>query len=239
MTSSCAPRAVLLIEDDARYVRMLGPALRRAGYRPLWAGGAACGLQAAAASSPAAVVLKLDPPDAPGLHALERIQAVTTAPLIVTAAADDPSDGYVRALEAGADDYLLKPFAPAAMLARLRSVWSYAAAEPPPEGGVIVCGDLRLDAAARTVTVDGRAIDLSAAEFRLLAYLASRAGRVVTPRELLRGVWGADYAADAHLARVYVHRARQKIERAPADPRRLVTRPGTGYTLRGVRAAAP
>lgn len=222
---------VLIVEDDARYVRLLGTILKQRGYRTLSAGTGAEGLDLIASEAPDAVVLDLGLPDIDGLDVLERMRQFADAPVIVISARGDEAD-IVRGLEAGADDYLGKPFGVPELLARLQAVMrrtpqAQVQIVPPFESS-----DLRIDFAAADVSVAGEPVRLTATEYRLLQFLARNAGRVLVPDQLLENVWGPEYVGDEHLVRVYVSRVRQKIERDRGKPRHLITRPGVGYMLR-------
>ena len=165
------------------------------------------------------------------------MRATCDAPVVAMTLAED-DDGISGALEAGADDYLAKPFDLDQLLARLRAVlWrapgAQAGALPPFESD-----ELCIDFASAEVAVGGRPVAMSASEFRLLRFLARNRDRVFTPAQLVEEVWGPEYAGDRHLARAYVRRVRRKIERDPGDPRHLVTKPGVGYMLRQARLTA-
>ncbi len=228
MTGSGGRPLVLVVEDDLRYVRQLRADLGVGDFRAVFAGTGARGLDEAMADAPAAVLLDLGLPDAGALCVLERLRKVCDAPVVAMTLAED-DEGIARALEAGADDYLAKPFDLDQLLARLRAVlWRAPAGAWPP----FESDGLSIDFASAEVRVAGRPVGLSASEFRLLRFLARNRDRVFRPAQLVEEVWGPEYAGDQHLARVYVRRVREKIERNPADPRHLVTRPGVGYVLR-------
>ncbi len=222
---------VLVIDDDLRYARQVRAHLASCEFEAVFAGTGAGGLDLCGSAKPDVVLLDLGLPDVDALTVLRRVGARCDAPVVAMALAED-DEGIAQALEAGADDYLAKPFDAEQLLARLRAVlWRAPGAEvgaPPPFASDGLC----VEFAAAEVTVAGRAVALSASEFRLLRFLARNRDRVFTPAQLVEEVWGPEYAGDRHLARVYVRRVREKIEPDPGDPRHLVTRPGVGYMLR-------
>ncbi len=228
MTGSHERPLVLAIEDDLRYVRQLRADLEVCDCRAVFAGTGASGLHEAAEATVDVVLLDLALPDVEALGVLRQLREVSEAPVVAMTRAED-DEGIARALEAGADDYLPKPFDLDQLLARLRAVlWRASAGAWPP----FASDGLTVDFAAAEVRVAGRPVRLSASEFRLLRFLARNRDRVFTPAQLVEEVWGPEYAGDRHLARVYVGRLREKIERDPNAPRYLVTKPGIGYTLR-------
>ncbi len=226
--SGAGPR-VLVIDDEAQIHRFLGPALEAAGYEPLRAETAAEGLRLAATRAPALVLLDLGLPDLDGKEALARLRAFSAAPVIVVSARDREAE-KVAALDAGADDYVEKPFALAELLARIRAGLRRAAAaagEPDP-GGVVRLGPLEVDLGRRLARVAGEALRLTPREWELLVVLLKAGGRVVTQRQLLTAVWGPAHAEDAQYLRVYVGHLRQKLGPAAAL---LRTEPAVGYRL--------
>ena len=231
MTGSPGRPLVLVIEDDLRYVRQLRADLELCDCEAVIAGTGAGGLDLCASATPDVVLLDLGLPDVDALTVLARVRATCDAPVVAMTLAED-DDGISGALEAGADDYLAKPFDVEQLLARLRAVlWRAPGAQagaPPPFESDGLC----VDFAAAEVAVAGRPVDLSASEFRLLRFLARNRDRVFTPAQLVEEVWGPEYSGDRHLARVYVRRVRRKIERRPESPRHLITKPGVGYMLR-------
>ena len=230
MRGSHDPSLVLAIEDDLRYVRQLRADLESCGCRVVIAGTGARGLVLCAAKKPDVVLLDLGLPDMDALTLLGRGRAICDAPVVAMTSREDDR-GVARVLDAGADDYLPKPFDVDHLSARLRAVLRQAPnaeiASPPFE-----LGDLRIDFATAEVRMAGRLVELSASEYRLLGFLARNRERVFKPAQLVGAVWGPAYAGDRHLARVYVRRVREKIERNPSEPRHLVTKPGVGYMLR-------
>ena len=220
---------LLVIEDDERIRSALIRALRERGHAVSSAGTALAGLRQAVEDRPDLVVLDLGLPDLDGRELLRMLRAVSAVPVIVATARDD-DESVVQALDAGADDYVLKPF-PAALEARIRAVLRRAAGAADAASAPVTVADLVVDPRARRVTLAGRPVDLAPKEFDLLAYLAARVGTVVTKRELLAEVWqlpygGADKTVDVHLSWV-----RRKLGESAAQPRLLQTVRGVGVRL--------
>jgi DNA-binding response OmpR family regulator len=219
---------LLLIEDDPAIRGTLLRALRDRGHAVATSPGAMDGLQTALSEKPDLIVLDLGLPDLDGRELLRMLRAVSRVPVIIATARDEETE-MVRLLDAGADDYLVKPFTAAQLDARIRAVLRRgggAVAEP-----VLVVGGLRIDLGARAVTLDGAPIELTPREFDLLHHLAQRAGQVVTKRELLSEVWqvpygGADKTVDVHLSWL-----RRKLGETALDPRYLHTVRGVGVKL--------
>jgi two-component system KDP operon response regulator KdpE len=223
---------VLVIEDDPPILRFLRITLTSHGFRYAEAATAADALVRFAVQRPDVVVLDLGLPDRDGIELLREIRSFSPVPVVVLSARDREHDKVV-ALDAGADDYLAKPFGVAELLARLRVALRHAAAVG--SGGapaIFVNGELRVDTTARLVTVAGREVHLTPHEFKLLAQLVKHAGKVLTHRQLLREVWGTEYGEENHYVRVYMAQLRRKLEADPARPRWLQTEPGVGYRLR-------
>jgi two-component system KDP operon response regulator KdpE len=224
------PRTVLVIEDEAPMRRLLRAALGSAGYRVVEAATGAEGLREAATRPPDVVLVDLGLPDLDGTEVTRRIREWSAVPLLVLTARGQEQD-KILALDAGADDYVTKPFATGELMARLRSALRRAA-PAGPEPGVIEAGPLRVDFGAHSVTLDGRPVKLTPLEFKLLATLARHPGRVLTHSQLLREVWGPAAASRHHYLRVFMAQLRQKLEREPSRPRWLLTEPGVGYRFR-------
>lgn len=222
---------VLVVEDDPSVRELVGAALAQAGYVVESVATGEAALQAVARSRPSAVVLDVGLPGIDGWQVCERIRAWTDVPILfLTARADDES--MVHGLRLGGDDYVAKPFTPAVLAARVEALLRRAQpAAPPPT--VVEVGGLRVDLARAEVEHDRVPARLTAAEFRILATLAQRAGEVVSPRELMRSAQGYDVsAADAYpIVKVHVHRIRQKIEPDPDRPTLLRSVRGVGYVL--------
>ncbi len=220
---------VLVVEDETQVRRFLRAALGSHGYRVVEAGGVREGEQLATSHNPDVFLVDLGLPDGDGVDLARRLREWTKAPIIVLSARGREED-KVNALDAGADDYLTKPFGVNELLARLRVALRHAQAGPE-QAPILEAGPLRVDLARREVTVDGRGVRLTPTEFRLLALLARHAGKVLTHRQILREVWGPN-ATEAHYVRVQMAELRKKLEADPARPRLLVTEPGVGYRLR-------
>jgi two-component system KDP operon response regulator KdpE len=220
---------LVLIEDDAAIRTALVRALSRRGHAVHAAGTALSGLELVTSQSPDVVVLDLGLPDVDGTQVLGMIRGISKVPVIVATARDDETE-MVRVLDLGADDYVVKPFSAEQLEARLRAVLRRGrpAEEPDP---ALVVGGLSLDRSTRVATLDGAPLDLTRMEFDLLAYLAGRAGRVVSKRQLMAEVWqqpygGADKTVDVHLSWL-----RRKLGETAADPRYLQTVRGVGVKL--------
>ncbi len=220
---------VLVVEDELPVRRFLRAVLDSHGYRLVEAGSVREAEQLAPGHNPDLFLLDLGLPDGDGIDLTRRLREWTRAPIIVLSARGREED-KVNALDAGADDYLTKPFGVNELLARLRVALRHAGAGAAPEP-VFEAGPLRVDLARREVTVDGREVRLTPIEFKLLALLARHAGKVLTHRHILREVWGPS-ATEVHYVRVHLAELRKKIEPEPARPRLLVTEPGVGYRLR-------
>ena len=222
---------VLIVEDDATIRSALVRSLTARGHAPTTAPTAMAGLQSLVAQAPDVVLLDLGLPDLDGGALLAMIRAVSDVPVIVVSARDDGAD-IIALLDAGADDYLVKPFAADQLEARMRAVLRRAerGGRGPQEGPVVVAG-LAVDVRARTATLDGVALDLSPKEFELLAYLAERAGEVVTKRELLTKVWNQPYGGADRTVDVHLHWLRRKMGETAEAPRYLHRVRGVGIRL--------
>ncbi len=220
---------LLLIEDDVAIRTHLLRALRERGHAVAASNTAMDGLQTALAERPDLVVLDLGLPDLDGKELLRMLRAVSRIPVIVATARDDETE-IVKVLDAGADDYVVKPFTAAQLDARIRAVLRRGAGDRADSAAIVV-GGLRIDAGARTAVLDGGPLDLTPREFDLLHHLATRAGQVVTKRELLSEVWqvpygGADKTVDVHLSWL-----RRKLGETAQEPRYLHTVRGVGIRL--------
>jgi two-component system KDP operon response regulator KdpE len=229
--SGLAP-LVLLIEDEPQMRRFLRAALAPRGFRLLEAESAGAGEIAAASHNPELVLLDLGLPDRDGIALAKRLRTFTQAPILVLSARGREAD-KVEALDAGADDYLTKPFGVPELLARMRVALRHAArARGELAAPVLELGELRIDFARREVALAGCEVHLTPIEWKLLALLARNAGKVVTHRQILREVWGPGAGHQPHTVRVHMAALRRKLEPAPARPRWLVTEPAVGYRLR-------
>jgi two-component system KDP operon response regulator KdpE len=222
---------VLVIEDEPQMRRFLRASLGSHGFRLLEAGSAQEGTQLAASHNPEVILLDLGLPDGDGITLASRLREWTRTPIIVISARGLEAD-KVAALDAGADDYLTKPFGLNELLARIRVALRHAQAAAGTSAPVIELPPLRIDLVRREVSVEGKEVRLTPIEYRLLALLAQNAGKVLTHRHILREVWGPGHGEETHYLRVYMAQLRRKIEADPARPERLVTEPGVGYRLR-------
>jgi two-component system KDP operon response regulator KdpE len=223
---------VLLIEDEAQIRRFLRATLTANGYQLLEATTAQEGLVQAATRQPEVVILDLGLPDLDGLEVTRRLREWTSVPIIVLSARGQESD-KVTALDAGADDYLTKPFSVGELLARLRVALRHAVQASQESGEpTFVVGELRVDLGRRQVSLAEQQVHLTPIEYKLLTTLIRYAGRVVTHRQLLQEVWGPGHTEASHYLRVYMGQLRHKLEADPARPRYLVTEPGVGYRLK-------
>jgi two-component system KDP operon response regulator KdpE len=223
---SPAPPTILVIDDEPQIHRFLGPALEAAGYAPLRADNAREGLRLAASRGPACILLDLGLPDMDGKELLLRLRAFSQAPVIVISARDREAE-KIAALDAGADDYVEKPFGLAELLARLRAATRRALMAEAPSP-IVVTGPLKVDLERRLLHVAGGEIAVTPREWELLAVLARNLGKVVTRQRMLTEVWGPAHVEDSQYLRVYVGQLRQKLGEAA---RLLRTEPGVGYRL--------
>ena len=222
---------ILLIEDEPPIRRFLRASLPTQGYHLEEATTGEEGLLQAAMRRPDVIILDLGLPDIDGLEVTRRLREWTATPIIVLSARGREDD-KIAALDAGADDYLTKPFGLGELLARLRVALRHAARTPGEEGEpVFRVGDLRVDLIRRQVWVAEEEVHLTPNEYKLLTTLVQHAGKVLTHRQLLREVWGPGYAEENHYLRVYMGQLRHKLEKEPARPRYLLTEPGEGYRL--------
>ncbi|RDJ24246.1 response regulator [Bosea caraganae] len=223
---------ILVIDDEPQIHRFLGPALDAAGYEPIRADDAASGLRELARKPPDAVVLDLGLPDMDGKEALAKARAFYDGPVIILSARDRETE-KIDALDAGADDYVEKPFGVGELLARLRVALRHKLERQGAEA-TIVSGNVEIDLVNRRVSRDGAHVKLSPKEYDLLASLAGGNGRVLTHRQILTAVWGPAHEHDVQYLRVFVGQLRQKLEDDPAAPKLIETEPGVGYRLGGL-----
>lgn len=222
---------ILLVEDEPQLRRFLRPMLQAQNYRLVEAETAREGATLARSHNPDVVLLDLGLPDGDGVEVTRQIRAWSSVPIIVISARGKEQD-KVGALDAGADDYLIKPFGSAELLARLRVALRHAARGALRTADAIHCfGDVRVDLGRRTVHRGAAEVHLTPHEYKLLVTLIRNAGKVVTHRQLLHEVWGPG-AQENHYLRVYMGQLRQKLEEDPARPRWLATDAGVGYRLR-------
>ncbi len=222
-------RTILVVDDEPQIHRFLRPTLVAAGFDVDMAltGGEA--LVKFAKLRPAVVLLDLGLPDMDGAAVLQAMRAASTVPIVILSARDNEAE-KVAALDAGADDYVNKPFGVAELIARLRTALRHATVVAGTTA-VFEAGDLIVDTLAHRVTLAGEPIRLTPKEYDLLHLLARHAGRVLTHQHILKTVWGPAHVEDAQYLRVFIRRLRQKIEAQPADPRLLLTESGVGYRL--------
>jgi two-component system KDP operon response regulator KdpE len=225
-----ADPAVVVIEDEAEIRRFLRVTLHAQSYRLFEAATGGDGLVEVATRQPDVVIVDLGLPDIDGLEVIRRIREWSSVPVIVLSARGGERD-KVMALDAGADDYVEKPFGTDELLARVRVALRHAAGGARDADAVFTIGGLTVDQARRVVIADGREVHLTPIEYKLLTILVHHAGKVLTHRQLLREVWGPTHVDHAHYLRVYMGQLRRKIERDAAQPRYLLTEPGVGYRL--------
>jgi two-component system KDP operon response regulator KdpE len=220
---------VLVVDDEPQLRRFLRAALPGQGYRLIEAETGEAALREAAQRSPDLVLLDLGLPDLDGVEVTRRLREWSAVPIIILSARDKEGD-KIQALDAGADDYVTKPFGTGELLARMRVALRHAAVGEDAEP-VVRAGELVVDFAARRVHVGEREIRLTRTEYRLLALLARHAGKVLTHRQMLKEVWGPNAVNETHYLRVYMGQLRHKLEADPARPRWLLTETGVGYRL--------
>jgi len=227
------PATILVIDDEQPIRRFLCAGLEGEGYRCVESETGLDGIAQAATCGADLVLLDLGLPDVDGFEVVRRIREWSRMPILVLSAREREGD-KIRALDAGADDYVTKPFAMGELLARIRTAFRHRDEQAADGGGgsTRVIGDLEIDFARRRVTAAGREVRLTPIEYRLLGALARHAGRVLTHEQLLREVWGPHSTTQRHYLRVYMAQLRSKLEQTPARPRHLITEPGVGYRLR-------
>lgn len=221
---------VLVVEDDREIRALVQSALALEGFEVQTAvtlGEASALLQH---SPPELIVLDLGLPDGEGLQLVQQVRRQSSLPIVVISARHQEAQ-KIALLDAGADDYLSKPFSVAELLARMRVALRHRGTALAAAVTTHTLDDLQVDLATRTVTREGQAVHLTPTEYELLARLVRSAGRVVTHRQLLAEVWGPEYTAHTHYLRLYMGQLRAKIERDPAEPRHLLTETGVGYRL--------
>ena len=222
---------VLVIDDEPQILRALRTILGEKRFEVTTATRGEEGLARAAADPPDVIILDLGLPDLDGVTVIERLREWTQIPIIVLSVRERDAD-KVEALDKGADDYLTKPFSIEELLARIRVALRHDARLLGSLGEAsVTAGPIRIDLAQHSVRRDGEEVELTATEFRLLAYLAANAGRVLTHRGILTSVWGPTEADHVEYLRVYVRQLRKKLEPDPERPQYVLTEPGVGYRL--------
>ena len=221
---------VLVVDDDAQLARALSINLRAREYDVTTAGTGLAALRLAASHPPDAVILDLGLPDLDGVEVVAGLRGWTSVPILVLSAREGQRD-KVAALDAGADDYVVKPFGMDELLARLRAALRRAAGTGVPGASEVVTDAFRVDLAAKKVTRDGVDVRLTPTEWHLLELLARSPGRLLPQRDLLREVWGPACESETQYLRVYMRTLRQKLEPVPSRPVHIITEPGRGYRL--------
>jgi two-component system, OmpR family, KDP operon response regulator KdpE len=227
---SDAPLRVLVVDDEPQIRRFLRISLTAQGYQISEAIRGEEALARVAAESPDVIILDLSLPDIDGQEVIRRLREWSTTPIIVLSVRERESE-KVKALDAGADDYLTKPFGMEELLARMRTALRHRVQAETREA-VFHSGDLTVDLSKRLVTANGRDVRLTPKEYDLLRLLVMHAGKVLTHQQLLRGVWGPGYATESQYLRVYIGQLREKIEADPGQPQHIITEPGVGYRLK-------
>jgi DNA-binding response OmpR family regulator len=225
------PSSILIVDDDELFRRSLAYSLEHAGYQVKVAASAEAAFKIIETAPPSLVLLDIGLPGINGLDAIRRIRDI--CPVIFVTGRQRQLD-EILGLELGAEDYVSKPFAPDILLARIRNVLRRAATanpteQPPPPTSTLVAGDLTIDPARHTVICNGKPVNLSPLEFRLLHILAQEMQRVISTEELLRRVWGEQYIGEPQIVYVYMRSLREKLEENPQLPQRILTVRGVGY----------
>ena len=230
MNSPVSPAgySILVVEDEAAIRRFVRLALGAEGHTVHEADSVARGLIEAGTRRPDLVVLDLGLPDGDGIEVIRGLRSWSTVPVIVLSARSQEAD-KIAALEAGADDYLVKPFGAGELMARVRAQLRRHYQQTPGGDPLIVFGDVRVDLARRTAERAGQPLHLTPIEYKLLTHLASQPDRVITHQQLLKTVWGPGHADDTHYVRVHMANLRKKVEDNPSMPRHLRTEAGIGY----------
>lgn len=218
---------VLVVDDDPHLLRALGITLKAHGYTVATAANGESALHLAAQRPVAVVILDLGLPDIDGTTVIQRLREWSTVPILVLSARHGSND-KVEALDAGADDYITKPFGLDELLARLRAILRRTS-EPGEELPVVETGSFTVDLAKKRVTRDGQDIRMTPTEWNILDILVRNPDKLVTQQQLLNDVWGPSYAKEGNYLRVYMAQLRRKLEAEPGNPRHLITEPGMGY----------
>jgi two-component system KDP operon response regulator KdpE len=223
---------ILVVDGDSNGRTLLVFTLRQRGYRCVQASNGADGIAAVVDGQPSVVLLDLGLSDLKADQVTRRIREHSHVPIIVVSARGQ-EQGRVEALDAGANDFVTKPFSSAELFTRIHiALRAIRTSEPEPDTGVVTIGDLRVNFDAHSLTVSGAEVYLTRTEYRLLSILVRSSGRVVTSRQILRQVWGTPYEDQMGYLRIYMQKLRSKVEREPAHPKYLITQRGVGYCLR-------
>ena len=219
---------ILVVEDEAEIRRFVCLSLERDGFEVFEAEGVERGLIEASSRRPELLVLDLGLPDGDGVDLIRRLRTWSDIPILILSARTDEHD-KIEALDAGADDYLIKPFSIGELQARVRAQFRRRSSGPRANTSLIEFGGVTIDLVRRTVERDGQSLHVTPIEYRLLTHLASHPHCVLTHRQLLQAVWGPNHSEDTHYLRVYMGQLRKKIEVDPAQPVHLATETGIGY----------
>jgi len=219
---------VLVVDDEVQIRRFLRIGLEANGYRVFETDKGGDAIQKTAQLRPDLLILDMGLPDMDGLDVLRRLREWTSTPVIILSVRDADRD-KVAALDAGADDYLTKPFSMDELMARVRVAQRHS--QPEPDDSVFSVADVKVDLTRRIVTRGGEPVKLTPTEYALLRLMIQYAGKVLTHRQILKEVWGPEYVDETHYLRVYFAQLRQKLEDDPALPKILLTEPGVGYRL--------
>ncbi len=221
---------IIVIEDEAQIRRFLRTTLTTEGYQVVEAETGKLGLIEATTRKPDLVILDLGLPDMNGVEVVRELRTWSSVPIVILSARAQESDKII-ALDAGADDYLVKPFGVGELMARIRVALRHGPSSENKDEGCFSVGELNVDMIHRKVTVSDMEIHLTPIEYRLLTVMVKHAGKVLTHRLLLKEVWGPNYVERAHYLRIYMGNLRHKLEKDPARPRFLLTEVGVGYRL--------
>jgi len=224
------PPVALLVEDEPQVRHFVRTALEAEGWRVFESDTMKRGLIDAGSRRPDLIILDLGLPDGDGIDFISRVRQWSPVPIIILSARTDEQD-KIHGLDAGADDYLTKPFGLGELLARVRAALRRQHRPEGDAGSMIEFGNVRIDLQARVVSRGEETVHLTPTEYRLLMVLINHAGRVVTNAQLLREVWGPAHAENGHYVRIYMGHLRQKLENDPTRPRHIVTEPAVGYRL--------
>jgi len=223
---------IIVIEDDPSIRQFLRTGLTSQGFSVFEADCGKQGIIEAGVRKPDAIILDLGLPDMDGVEVIKAVRAWSSLPIIILSARDSEQQ-KIAALDAGADDYLTKPFGFGELLARIRVALRHAnKTQEAMQDEVFVSGGLRMDLHNRLVSVDGNEVHLTPIQYRLLTVLVKNAGKVLTHRQILKEVWGPSYQENAHYLRIYMSQLRQKIEADPTQPKYLLTESGVGYRFK-------